>query len=142
MSQDNVELVSENESLEAEELSPSEEEELEQKRIEAEEPFNPEEPADLTTEAAKREESEDEQEAGAVDLNSENCASESSQSDETDDSIVCDEIEYQCKDHKKCVAYAAEVDSFLLRTLSSSTGKKERQAALAEVLCDHYRPQE
>jgi hypothetical protein len=142
MSQDEVEILSESgEELEAEKLSPSEEEELEEKRAADEEEFDPTKPADLTTEADKRVESEDEQEAGAEDINSENCESESGDSDESDDSIVCDEIESACPDHKKCVAYAAEVDAFLLRTLLSATGKKERQAALAEVLCDHYKAQ-
>ncbi len=138
MSQDEVEILSEGEELEQEKLSPSEEEELEQKRADAEEAYDPAQPEDLATEADKRVESEDEQEAGAEDINSENCASESGESDETDDSIVCDEIEFSCKDHKKCVAYAVEVDTFLLSTLLAKSGKKERQAALAEVLCDHY----
>ena len=130
------ELKSGEAELVAELLNESEEEELQAKIDDAEEPFDPEQPADLATTADKQAAAEDEEGDGES-INSENCT-ESGDEEESDDSIVNDKVEYLCKDHEFCVAYAKEVDAFLLRTLSARTGGRERQAALAEVLCDHF----
>lgn len=122
--------------LVAELLNESEEEELQAKIDDAEEPFDPEQPTDLATAGDKLADAEDEEGSGES-INSQNCA-ESGDEDESDDSIVNDKIEYACKDHEFCVSYAKEVDAFLLRTLSAKTGGRERRAALAEVLCDNF----
>ena len=124
-----------------ESLNVSEQEEELEKIAEAEEEFDPEMP-ELETLADKARDEEDEAEADARDLGSEDSTSESDDADKSDDSIVNDEIEYECPDHTFCVEYAQEVDAFLLRTLKPiSESKRERCAALAEVLCDHYRKQ-
>ena len=124
-----------------ESLNVSEQEEELEKIAEAEEEFDPEMP-ELETFADKARDEEDEAEADARDLGSEDSTSESDDADKSDDSIVNDEIEYECPDHTFCVEYAQEVDAFLLRTLKPvSESKRERCAALAEVLCDHYRKQ-
>lgn len=124
-----------------ESLNVSEQEEELEKIAEAEEEFDPEMP-ELETLADKARHEEDEAEADARDLGSEDSTSESDDADKSDDSIVNDEIEYECPDHTFCVEYAQEVDAFLLRTLKPvSETKRERCAALAEVLCDHYRKQ-
>jgi hypothetical protein len=97
---------------------------------------------ELETLADKARDEEDEAEACARDLGSQDSTSESDDADKSDDSIVNDVIEYECPDHTFCVEYAQEVDAFLLRTLKPvSESKRERCAALAEVLCDHYRKQ-
>lgn len=137
MSQPDEILIASVESLNASE----EEEELEKIAV-AEEEFDPEQPEDLQCEAEKAEVEEDEAEACARDLGSQDSTDESDDADKTDDSIVNDEIEYECPDHTFCVEYAKEVDAFLLKTLNPvSESKRERCAALAEVLCDHYRKQ-
>lgn len=124
-----------------ESLNVSEQEEELEKIAEAEEEFDPEMP-ELETLADKARDEEDEAEADARDLGSEDSTSESDDADKSDDSIVNDEIEYECPDHTFCVEYAQEVDAFLLRTLKTvSESKRERCAALAEILCDHYRKQ-
>lgn len=125
-----------------ESLNLSEQEEAQQKLADAEEEFDPEQPEDLRAAGEKAESEEDEAEADARDLGSQDSTDESDDADKTDDSIVNDEIEYECPDHTFCVEYAQEVDAFLLRTLKAlSESKRERCAALAEVLCDHYRKQ-
>lgn len=108
---------------------------------EAEEEFNPEQPEDLTTAFAKAEAEEEAAEAEAVDLGAESETDESDDQDESDDSIVCDEIEYTCKDHNVCVKMAKTLDEQLLSILAlkaRTVSAKQRQAAIAEVLCDHY----
>lgn len=124
-----------------ESLNVSEQEEELEKIAEAEEEFDPDMP-ELETLADKARDEEDEAEACARDLGSQDSTSKSDDADKSDDSIVNDEIEYECPDHTFCVEYAQEVDAFLLRTLKPvSESKRERCAALAEVLCDHYRKQ-
>lgn len=125
--------------LSQESLNSSEQEEEQQKLAIAEEEFDPSRPEDLTTAAEKAEASEDELEAGAEELGSEDSSDESDDADKTDDSIVDDEVRYACEDHDFCKEYAKEVDEFLLRTLKARTeSARERKAALTEVLCDHY----
>lgn len=124
---------------EDEKLNSSEEAENAERVAQAEEEYDPERPAELATAGELAETDEQEAEATAIELGSQDSADKSDDGSESDDSIVCDEIEYFCKDHSLCVSYAAEVDAFLLKTLKAKTLEaKERQAALAEVLCDHF----
>ena len=123
-------------------LCDSEKEEELQKLADAEEEYDIAEPENLTTAVAAAEADEADAEGEAEELGSQDSSDESDDADKTDDSIVNDEIVYNCEDHDFCVSFAKEVDEFFLRTLvSSGTGKKERCAAIAEVLCDHYRKQ-
>ena len=85
------------------------------------EEFDPANPHDLSTATAKTDK-----------------AAESGDSDESDDSIVCDEVESACPSHKQCIEFSAELDAFILRTFTAKSGGKERRAALVEVLCDHF----
>lgn len=124
--------------LEEEKLNSSEEEELQRKQDAAEEPFDPEKPHDLVPTTEQCLESEDEDEEGAVDINAESDRS-SEDEDESDDSIVCDVVESQCSDHEFFIEFSKKVDEYLLSVLiSSGTQGKERRAAIAELLCDHY----
>lgn len=125
----------------AESLNESEIEEELQKVAEAEEEFDPKQPEDLTTVFQKAEAEEEDAERDAEDLGAESQTDESDDQDESDDSIVCDEIEYTCKDHNVCVKMAKTLDEQLLSVLSlkaRTSSAKQRQAAIAEVLCDHY----
>lgn len=135
MSQSDEILIASQESLNESEM----EEEL-QKQAEAEEEFDPENP-ELETLAEKAAAEEEAAEATAVDLGAESETGESDDQEESDDSIVCDEIEYTCKDHSVCVKVAKQVDESLLAVFAlkpRSEKAKVRQAAIAEVLCDHY----
>jgi hypothetical protein len=131
-SQQSEEILSQNEPLNS-----SEEEELAEKEAIVEEEFDPEHPEDLLAEPEKQELEDEEQEEGAEDIKSDEA---DSRDDEEDDSIVCpdDQVEMECSEHGFCVEYAKEVDAFLLRTLHAKTGPRERRAAIAEVLCDHF----
>lgn len=134
MSQSDEILIASQESLNS-----SEQEEEQQKLEIAEEEFDPSRPEDLATAVEKAEAEEEELEAGAEELGSEDSSGESDDEDKTDDSIVCDEVLYKCEDHEFCKEYAKEVDEFLLQTLKARTeSSRERRAALTEVLCDHY----
>lgn len=128
-SQLSEEILSQNE-----ELDTSEEEELAEKEAVVEEEFDPEHPEDLPAEPEKQELEDEEQEEGAEEADSRD------DEDDEDDSIVCadGEVEMECSEHGFCVEYAKEVDAFLLRTLHAKSAPRERRAAIAEVLCDHF----
>jgi hypothetical protein len=134
---------SDDECLSLEELNESEQEENAERVAAAEEEYDPSKPDELETAGEAAEADEQEQEADAIELGSQDSAAAADEdSEETDDSIVNDEIEHACQDHDFCVSYALEVDAFLLRTLLATTeNAKERQAAIAELLCDHFSKQ-
>ena len=132
------ELLSSDNLSEDEKLNESEEIELAEKVAEAEEEYDPDMP-ELETVAEKAAAEEDAAEQGAIELGSQDSADKSDEgSEEEDDSIVNDEIEYD-HDHDACLSYAKEVDAFLLRTLKPRTlSDAERQAAVADLLCEHF----
>ncbi len=132
MSADDIELFEE-------ELNSSEQEEQQERVAIAEEEYDPEKPEELVPTAERDADSEDELDGEAESLGSQDSVDEDDEEDEEDDSIVSDKIEYACKDHKFCIGFSSEVDTMLLKVLKPRTeGAKERQAAIAEVLCDHY----
>lgn len=123
--------------LTQENLTLSEQEEADERVQLAEEPFDPEKPADLLTEVEKRDAiaNSDENATDVIVTEEDSRDGES----ESDDSIVNDEIEYSALEHEKMTAFAIAVDEFLLLTLDpKSASKRERRAAICEVLCDHY----
>lgn len=87
------------------------------------EEYDPENPEDLSTKTAKADAEED---------------PSGDEDEDEDDSIVNDEIEYTCADHAHCVSLAEKVDAFLLESCSALCGRKERQVAIAEMICDNF----
>lgn len=101
------------------------------------ESFDPENPEDLTTQNAK-DAAEDDPSLGEASGDS----GEGGESDEDDSCVVSDEasLEYQCSDHDACIRLAKELDAFLVERCATRSKGKERRAALAEVVCDHFEP--
>jgi hypothetical protein len=97
-----------------------------------EESFDPEKPEDLQTENAKVL-AEDDPSLGEDE--------ERSDDDDEDDSCVVSDgnEDHECADHDKCVAFSQELDAFILKSRKAVSGKRERRAALAEVICDHFK---
>lgn len=123
--------------LTQENLTMSEQEEAAEREAIAEEPFDPEKPEELLTEVKKRDAAENEDE-NATDLIVTEEDSRDGES-ESDDSIVNDEVEYSALEHEFFTKFSTDVDEYLLVTLDPRTSsKRERRAALVEVLCDHY----
>lgn len=88
-----------------------------------EEEFDPENPEDLKTETAKAEAEDEEDE------------------DEDDSIVVPDDVEEDlCPDHDKCLKAAEKWDYFMQSStdIMGRSPRKERIAALVEVICDHY----
>lgn len=123
-----------------EELTPSEKEELQAKIDEDEEPFDPENPNDLSTAAQKAASDEDEEETGAISLGSRDSSEDDAGGDEEEeDSFINDEEDDVCPDHELCVTWATKLDQILTAELDSDASRRERVARLCEVLCDCYR---
>lgn len=121
-----------------ESLDSSEQAELQAKIDEDEEPYDPENPADLRTAAQKAASDEDEQEEGAISLGSQDTNESGEGDEEEDDSFVNDDVEEACPDHEMCKLWAEKTDEFLSQYLKPLAGKSERRAALCEVVCDFY----
>ncbi len=132
--------------LEIEQYTKSEEEEIQQKRDEAEEAFDPEKPEELATEAEIAAEEEEEEEEGGevVGTGSQSEDSrEDQEEDDSNDSIVVgdDEVEYSVDNHSKFIELAKKMDADLLckdGVKARTASGKERCGALCEALMDHY----
>lgn len=93
--------------------------------------FDPEKPDDLTTATAKAEAENDESIGEET----------RSEDEDEDDSCVVDddEVSYENLDHDFLVTFSRQLDNWLNLHLQPVSDKKDRKAALVEVLCDHYR---
>lgn len=101
-----------------------------------EEPFDPERPEDLQTENAKLEALAD-----PSDSDLEDDEEDKEDDDEDDSCVVADDapLEYECQKHMLCCTLAMEIDVLLCTRCEPRSKKTERQAALAEAICDHYK---
>lgn len=116
----------------------SEEEEIEEKRAIAEEPYDPDHPEDLVPEGEKSSQPEEDEEEGET-LDSQDEDSREEQDDEDDSIVVGDDVvDYDCKDHDLCIKAAKRVDELIMTMFAVKSDQKERLSALVEVLCDHF----
>ena len=102
-----------------------------------EEEFDPANPADLTTATAKADAEENGED---VEEEEEQEPTSEDDRDATDDSIVNDEIESVCPDHKACTNKANTVCDAMLVNHELKGKRKHAVAALAEAFCDNFSP--
>jgi hypothetical protein len=121
MSQDS-DTLSQDLSLEL--LNSSEEAERQEKKQIAEEEFDPERPEDLLAEPEKAAAAEDEDEVSRnISSQSSEGASKDEEPDSSDERFIDDssEAEALCENHAACVAFATDVDNFLLKVMHPVT---------------------